>query len=185
MRLECTLVSAGSEIYLEHAQRVLEIGPDNLQSVSQPLSQQPTNFAERVISNGGIYTFTGRKWASNKRRPQAASIVFLHGFLGQAADWDPIAAALSVEENCFALNLPGHCGSHFRQASTSEDGTSENGNSAQQFGKYHTDLPTVDLKELCTCIRSCSLKKYKALELHGKFDLRGDLREFCKLERHN
>ena len=41
----------------------------------------------------------------------AARVLFLHGFLGSAQDWAPIAAALSTTHLCVCLDLPGHGGS--------------------------------------------------------------------------
>lgn len=36
------------------------------------------------------------------------SIIFLHGFLGSHADWDPFVQAFSKTHHCHAFDLPGH-----------------------------------------------------------------------------
>ena len=132
------LVSAGAEIRTSDTQRLLSLSPDSLRNVSQPQHQLPIDFAESVLTDDGTYTFTGKKWesASSSGQSQAASLVFLHGFLGHAADWDTIAAALSLDRDCFAFNLPGHGGSHFQSALSKE-----NGSSAHTTGKYLVFLP--------------------------------------------
>lgn len=38
-------------------------------------------------------------------------VAFLHGFLGSAHDWRPVAAALTLRCSCFAVDLPAHGGS--------------------------------------------------------------------------
>ena len=126
------LVSAGSEILMSDAVRLISMTPDHLKNISQPQHQLSTNFTETVTADGGNYAFTGKKWEgpSSSGHSQAASVIFLHGFLGHSADWDPITAALSLERDCFALNLPGHGSSYFQSASAVE-----NGSSAHHSGK--------------------------------------------------
>ncbi len=41
----------------------------------------------------------------------APPVVLLHGFLGDARDWEPIATALAASFRVYALDLPGHGGS--------------------------------------------------------------------------
>lgn len=36
------------------------------------------------------------------------TLVFLHGFLGNKEDWDPVISLLSTEYRCIAIDLPGH-----------------------------------------------------------------------------
>jgi 2-succinyl-6-hydroxy-2,4-cyclohexadiene-1-carboxylate synthase len=43
--------------------------------------------------------------AGDPRRP---AILFLHGFMGSAADWRGVMAALEGEYRCLAVDLPGH-----------------------------------------------------------------------------
>ena len=40
--------------------------------------------------------------------PEHPAIVFLHGFMGSGADWDPVMAQLSESHYCVAMDLPGH-----------------------------------------------------------------------------
>ena len=40
--------------------------------------------------------------------PSNTAIVFIHGFLGNHLDWDPIINALSNEWYCITVDLPGH-----------------------------------------------------------------------------
>lgn len=49
--------------------------------------------------------------------PDQPAVVFLHGFLGQAEDWRPIAAGLRLQADCYAVDLPGH-GASSAQASS-------------------------------------------------------------------
>ena len=39
------------------------------------------------------------------------TVLFLHGFMGSAADWEDVTAALGTEHHCLAVDLPGHGGS--------------------------------------------------------------------------
>jgi 2-succinyl-6-hydroxy-2,4-cyclohexadiene-1-carboxylate synthase len=45
-----------------------------------------------------------RQWGDSRLQP----ILFLHGFLGCADDWEPIARRFSDKAWCIALDLPGH-----------------------------------------------------------------------------
>ncbi len=40
--------------------------------------------------------------------PESPAILFLHGFMGSAADWNATAAALGKRFYCIAVDLPGH-----------------------------------------------------------------------------
>lgn len=40
--------------------------------------------------------------------PDAPPVLFLHGFMGAASDWDAAAAALADTFRCVAVDLPGH-----------------------------------------------------------------------------
>jgi 2-succinyl-6-hydroxy-2,4-cyclohexadiene-1-carboxylate synthase len=40
--------------------------------------------------------------------PRRSAILFLHGFMGSAADWRGVMAALETEYRCLAVDLPGH-----------------------------------------------------------------------------
>lgn len=40
--------------------------------------------------------------------PDAPTVLFLHGFMGSADDWDDITARLSGDFRCLAVDLPGH-----------------------------------------------------------------------------
>ena len=45
----------------------------------------------------------------NLNGPRIPPVVFLHGFLGQAEDWDAVVAGLSAGgQECIAIDLPGH-----------------------------------------------------------------------------
>lgn len=44
----------------------------------------------------------------------AAPVVFLHGFMGTAADWQGVIAAMGGRHTCCALDLPGHGASVMR-----------------------------------------------------------------------
>jgi 2-succinyl-6-hydroxy-2,4-cyclohexadiene-1-carboxylate synthase len=39
------------------------------------------------------------------------TVLFLHGFMGSAADWEDVTAALGERYRCLAVDLPGHGGS--------------------------------------------------------------------------
>ena len=39
------------------------------------------------------------------------TVLFLHGFMGSAADWEDVALALGENHRCLAVDLPGHGGS--------------------------------------------------------------------------
>jgi 2-succinyl-6-hydroxy-2,4-cyclohexadiene-1-carboxylate synthase len=41
------------------------------------------------------------------------TLVFLHGFMGSAKDWDEITTSIKYEIQCLAIDLPGH-GQHLR-----------------------------------------------------------------------
>ncbi len=43
-------------------------------------------------------------------------MVFLHGFLGSSADWDPVIARLQKDYFCLAIDLPGHGATALRPA---------------------------------------------------------------------
>ncbi len=40
--------------------------------------------------------------------PSSPTIIFIHGFMGDHRDWEPIANALSDTYDCVAVDLPGH-----------------------------------------------------------------------------
>lgn len=40
--------------------------------------------------------------------PRLPRLVFLHGFLGRGADWEPVAATLAGRYHCILPDLPGH-----------------------------------------------------------------------------
>ncbi len=40
--------------------------------------------------------------------PTAPALVFLHGFMGNAADWDNIAPSVASQHYCICIDLPGH-----------------------------------------------------------------------------
>lgn len=50
---------------------------------------------------------------STLSNPMPLSLVFLHGFMGSANDWDDITKLLENEIFCLAIDLPGH-GRHLR-----------------------------------------------------------------------
>ena len=103
---------------MRDAQSCLSIKSETLHTDSHPQHQHPVTFVETVSTKSGTYNFTVRKWKRGSKKGQARSdsVVFLHGFLGHATDWDPIAAAVGLEADCFALNLPGYGGSTFQSA---------------------------------------------------------------------
>lgn len=39
---------------------------------------------------------------------RSPTILFLHGFMGSAADWEDVTAALRGDNRCLAVDLPGH-----------------------------------------------------------------------------
>ncbi len=43
-----------------------------------------------------------------KGLPDSPAVLFLHGFMGSALDWDKVTTALSDEFHCVAIDLPGH-----------------------------------------------------------------------------
>ncbi len=43
--------------------------------------------------------------------PENPDVLFLHGFMGSAADWQDVATAIGGRASCIALDLPGHGGS--------------------------------------------------------------------------
>lgn len=49
---------------------------------------------------------------STLSNPMPLTLVFLHGFMGCAKDWDDITPSLENEIPCLAIDLPGH-GQHF------------------------------------------------------------------------
>ena len=48
-----------------------------------------------------------KTWGS----PERPALIMLHGFLGNAEEWQPVAEALSGQFYCIAVDLPGHGGS--------------------------------------------------------------------------
>jgi len=42
--------------------------------------------------------------------PAAPTVLLLHGFMGSARDWAPVAGALAATRRCVAVDLPGHGG---------------------------------------------------------------------------
>jgi len=56
------------------------------------------------------------RWRGKADRPV---LLFLHGFMGDAADWDEVAGELKEEYRCLTLDLPGH-------GMTAVDGPEEN-----------------------------------------------------------
>ena len=45
---------------------------------------------------------------STQLTPMPVTLVFLHGFMGSAKDWDNITKSLENEMSCLAIDLPGH-----------------------------------------------------------------------------
>jgi 2-succinyl-6-hydroxy-2,4-cyclohexadiene-1-carboxylate synthase len=43
-----------------------------------------------------------------KKKPTAATLVFIHGFLGSYHDWTPVVDTLKNNVNCLLIDLPGH-----------------------------------------------------------------------------
>ena len=132
------LVFADAQIHMRCAQSLLSLDKGDLNTGSLPQSQQPVNFSETVTTEAGLYIFGIRKWEKQGRsgQSQSASILFLHGFLGQATDWDPVAAALRLEADCFAINLPGHGKSSFETALSETNGTSPPNSGEKQLNCY-------------------------------------------------
>jgi len=60
----------------------------------------------RVISRGPLACLT---WGN----PTDPPLLFLHGFMGCAADWESVAQALDSSFYCIAPDLPAHGQSHF------------------------------------------------------------------------
>ncbi len=40
--------------------------------------------------------------------PSNPTLIFIHGFMGDHRDWDPITSAISDTHDCVAVDLPGH-----------------------------------------------------------------------------
>ena len=82
----------------------------------------------RVETAAATYSFSVLRWQQQSPAQGAElpkdqpTVVFLHGFLGQAEDWRPIAAGLRLQADCYAVDLPGHGGSS-AQASNGAVGT--------------------------------------------------------------
>ena len=70
-------------------------------------------------SNGSSSSSNGDGSSTNHR----PTVVFLHGFLGAAQDWDPLTAALSRGRRCLALDLPGHGASSVQPAAPDGEGS--------------------------------------------------------------
>lgn len=89
-------------------------------SAAANLSSPRLSCAERnatIETSAGVYSFRILHWSSGDARTEKQQpVFFLHGFLGEADDWTPIAAALSLERDCYAVDLPGHGGSAFKAA---------------------------------------------------------------------
>lgn len=82
---------------------------------------------QKVLTGAGEYCFrlvefcpvpTAGQDAGSLSRAAAGSpgpraVIFLHGFMGGARDWRPVAAGLSLGHRCIAIDLPGHGGSIF------------------------------------------------------------------------
>ncbi|MGY0218872.1 2-succinyl-6-hydroxy-2,4-cyclohexadiene-1-carboxylate synthase [Endozoicomonadaceae bacterium StTr2] len=49
-------------------------------------------------------TLNYKTWGS----PEQPALIMLHGFLGSAAEWEPVAKQLSDQFYCIAVDLPGH-----------------------------------------------------------------------------
>lgn len=43
--------------------------------------------------------------------PLRPTLLFLHGFMGGAEDWEPIMLSMAHAARCIAVDLPGHGGS--------------------------------------------------------------------------
>lgn len=52
----------------------------------------------------GKINWSIREWGE----PDHPVLLLLHGFMGSARDWNPIARQLSAEHHCLAPDLPGH-----------------------------------------------------------------------------
>lgn len=69
-----------------------------------PVRKQPTGWESQ--------TATGSTAGSRRTPDDLQAIgpvcVFLHGFLGDKEDWQPIMRALALTHRCVALDLPGH-----------------------------------------------------------------------------
>lgn len=46
-------------------------------------------------------------------RSTVPTVIFLHGFLGSSADWQPLARRLQAAWRCVLVDLPGHGRAHF------------------------------------------------------------------------
>ena len=70
----------------------------------------------RIVSVGtgvGDYAFRVMEWAVPDVAGTAPTLLFLHGFLGCAEDWNPVAAALALSCRCIVVDLPAHGGTEF------------------------------------------------------------------------
>ncbi|MDE0448470.1 MAG: hypothetical protein OXH96_17540, partial [Spirochaetaceae bacterium] len=62
---------------------------------------------DRVAGDGG--RVRGRATPRTGTPPAARPpLLFVHGFLGEAADWDGLCALLGEDFSCDCLELPGH-----------------------------------------------------------------------------
>lgn len=103
---------AGGVIDTAEAHRVTAMQADQLQGLGPKLPRLPVNSALKTTTALGLYQFEVRRWSCHQQSTAKAkdvkALIFLHGFLGDCRDWDPIAAALSLKADCHAISLPGH-----------------------------------------------------------------------------
>ena len=67
--------------------------------------QSPTPIFDSHVGTGGT---AGNSNPSGVLQASQAVCIFLHGFLGDKEDWQPIMRALALTHHCIALDLPGH-----------------------------------------------------------------------------
>ena len=100
------------------------------QNVQSPGQVQRISLQCKVATGCGQYTFNVSKIAAanavqhttdlgkpstfpacvngHQQHLQKPICIFLHGFLGDAEDWEPIMTALALTHESYALDLPGH-----------------------------------------------------------------------------
>lgn len=103
------LTCAGAKIQVHDACKIHTTGGEIFCTPLSLQSPQPSEETKEIATASGEYKCLIRKWASREKgqgESESPPLVFLHGFLGDPADWDPLAAPLSLDTDCYAIGFP-------------------------------------------------------------------------------
>ena len=113
--LDSVCMAEGLPLY-QHVQSPCQVQRNSVQCKVATVSGQYTFNVSKIAAANAVQHATDLRKSSTfpacasgqQQHVQKPICIFLHGFLGDAEDWEPIMTALALTHDSYALDLPGH-----------------------------------------------------------------------------